>query len=508
MANPIAAITRLDALRGNVVRLECPHELPERVWDGPIYTRLREARHIQPGHRSPFVINDSSRRPGWVCDLIHQRYDPNESSVPSAVDTEEGLADVVNPYSRLTGPSEDLSRELRDRPLLLLFRSSLAGATEHPVAAIPTAARRGSDPGGRSWLFPSASDSELQRLLRDAFVPRGSDTSVDFGISAISLATEFGRVISINSLEYTRTYIDRRVSTSRVDEDADSDSESATDILATGMSCGRPLPRDLLRIVSLDTPLRLGLPNEEQWISADTRGIIQQRGAAPADPGLPSVGTVAEAPPVTVAAGEAVVATLMSLAQATQQMVATTQQLPLVDSARVATVDVLDNAAVQAHGGETATDQEIGSGARLDVTQATIEAEAEAATTFNRIDGHSENPVALSRLGDRHRVIIVGAHIGNGTASIATAIVNALDIVIAHGGVLDTRTDKYEWIGIISDRSAMLILTRLVSWTYGTQEEVTFNGLTPIPVRSFSTFMIKTDVAHAMEISYITQSQN
>ncbi|KAF4127529.1 hypothetical protein GN958_ATG23281 [Phytophthora infestans] len=122
MANPIAAITRLDALRGNVVRLECPHELPERVWDGPIYTRLREARHIQPGHRSPFVINDSSRRPGWVCDLIHQRYDPNESSVPSAVDTEEGLADVVNPYSRLTGPSEDLSRELRDRPLLLLFR--------------------------------------------------------------------------------------------------------------------------------------------------------------------------------------------------------------------------------------------------------------------------------------------------------------------------------------------------------------------------------------------------
>lgn len=87
---------------------------------------------------------------------------------------------------------------------------------------------------------------------------------------------------------------------------------------------------------------------------------------------------------------------------------------PLVDSARVATVDVLDNAAVQAHGGETATDQGIGSGARLDVTQATIEAEAEAATTFNRIDGHSESPVALSRLGDRHRVIIVGATSGTG----------------------------------------------------------------------------------------------
>lgn len=68
------------------------------------------------------ALSGSMIRPGWMCDLIHQRYDPNESSVPSAVDTEEGLADVVNPYSRLTGPSEDLSRELRDRPLLLLFR--------------------------------------------------------------------------------------------------------------------------------------------------------------------------------------------------------------------------------------------------------------------------------------------------------------------------------------------------------------------------------------------------
>ncbi|KAF4132651.1 hypothetical protein GN958_ATG18180 [Phytophthora infestans] len=623
MANPPVAITRSAALRGNVVRLECTHELPGRVWDEPIYARLHEARHIQPGHRIPFVIDDSSRRPGWVC--------TNGMTLTNQACHQQWTRKKARP----TG--------LRDRPLLLLFRfvrfrrcfvtdgdgsdpnrfvkasqtiflvgqvvayrtcNRLSFVTPSGAALQPTStymcvvavrqpessththvllpaqaawdslisrheyvvgwchgAPSSSHPNRRTARFrsrwtafvaPSASDSELQRLLRDAFVPRGSDTSVDFGTSAIPLATEFGRVISINPLEYARTYIGPTGSTSRADEDADSDSESATDILATGMSRGRPLSRDLPPIVSLDTPLRLSLSNEEQWISSDTLGIIQQRGAAPADPGLPSVATVAEVPPVTVAApatttatpgiSETVVATLMSLAQATQQMVATTQQLvreqcelrdqqpaamrsrslwrvsllpvdegqPLVDTARVATVDVLDNAAVQAHGGETATDQGIGvgAGARLDVTQAAIKAGAEAATTFKRKDGHSENPAALRRLGDRHRVIIVGVHIGNGTASIATAIFNALDIVIAHGGVLDTRTDKCEWIGIISDRSAMSILTRLVSWTYGTQEEVTFSGLTPIPVRSSSTPVIKRDVAHAMKISYITQSQS
>ncbi|ETO62861.1 hypothetical protein F444_19307 [Phytophthora nicotianae P1976] len=122
VANPPVAVTRSDALRGNVVRLECPHELPERDWDGPIYARLREARHIQPGHSSPFVIDDSSRRPGWVCDLIHRRYDPNESTVPSTDDTDAGFVNVVIPFSRRTRTSEGLSMELRDRPFLVLFR--------------------------------------------------------------------------------------------------------------------------------------------------------------------------------------------------------------------------------------------------------------------------------------------------------------------------------------------------------------------------------------------------
>lgn len=117
---------------------------------------------------------------------------------------------------------------------------------------------------------------------------------------------------------------------------------------------------------------------------------------------------------------------------------------PLVDPARAATVDVLGSAAVQAQRGKTTTDQGIGVGAgdRLVVTQAVIEAEVEAATSFKRKDGHSESPAALSRLGDRHRAIIVGAHIGSGIVSIATAIVNSLNIVIAHGGILDKRTDK------------------------------------------------------------------
>ncbi|KAL3670484.1 hypothetical protein V7S43_004803 [Phytophthora oleae] len=122
MANPPASVTLSEGLRGNIVRLDCPHELPEGLWDGPIYAHLREAQRIKPGYPSPFVIDDSSRRPGWVCDLIHRRYDPAEPSLPTAEDVAAGLAKVVIPYSRLSSPSDDLSRELRDRPLLLLFR--------------------------------------------------------------------------------------------------------------------------------------------------------------------------------------------------------------------------------------------------------------------------------------------------------------------------------------------------------------------------------------------------
>ncbi|KAE9060475.1 hypothetical protein PF007_g30597, partial [Phytophthora fragariae] len=325
MANAPASVTRVDELRGNVVWLECPHELPEGDWDGPVYVCLREPRHIQPGHTSPFVIADSSRRPGWVSDIISRRYNPNESSGPSSEDIAAGLASVVIPYTRLSHPAEYLSRELRDRPLLLLlqfrfvrFRTcflldgggsdtrrfvevsqtvfrvgqvvayrpcdrlsfvtpsgvtprltsnymfvvtirqpesnrpahvllpaqsawdSLISRHEYVVGwchGVPA----GTYPTHRTARFRSrwdefivldTDDAELQRLLRDAFVPSGSDTTVDFGTSSIQLITELGRIISIVPLEYARTYIGPSRSTAQVDETANSDSDSPDDILA------------------------------------------------------------------------------------------------------------------------------------------------------------------------------------------------------------------------------------------------------------------------------------
>ncbi|KAE9286989.1 hypothetical protein PF008_g26534, partial [Phytophthora fragariae] len=287
MANAPASVTRADELRGNVVRLECPHELPEGDWDGPVYACLREPRHIQPGHASPFVIDDSSRRPGWVCDIVSRRYNPNEPSGPSSEDIVAGLASVVIPYTRLSHPAEDLSRELRDRPLLLQFRfvrfrtcflldgggsdtrrfvevsqtvflvgqvvayrpcDRLSFVTPSGVTLRPTsnymcvvAIRQPESnrpahvllPAQSAWdslisrheyvvgwchgvpagtyptrrtarfrsrwgefIVPDTDDAELQRLLRDAFVPSGSDTTVDFGTPSIQLITEFGRIIS------------------------------------------------------------------------------------------------------------------------------------------------------------------------------------------------------------------------------------------------------------------------------------------------------------------------
>ncbi|KAI9998038.1 hypothetical protein PInf_002372 [Phytophthora infestans] len=110
------------SLRNQVVRLECPSELEEGEWDGPIYARLLEPRHIKPGHPSVFVVDDSSRRPGWLCKLIFygSAYDGNMTGLGSL----EALATdpVVIPYSRLTRPDTGLSMELKDRPLLLLYR--------------------------------------------------------------------------------------------------------------------------------------------------------------------------------------------------------------------------------------------------------------------------------------------------------------------------------------------------------------------------------------------------
>ncbi|EEY63654.1 uncharacterized protein PITG_02120 [Phytophthora infestans T30-4] len=121
-ANPPTSLTMDSSLRNQVVRLECPSELEEGEWDGPIYARLLEPRHIKPGHPSVFVVDDSSRRPGWLCKLIFygSAYDGNMTGLGSL----EALATdpVVIPYSRLTRPDTGLSMELKDRPLLLLYR--------------------------------------------------------------------------------------------------------------------------------------------------------------------------------------------------------------------------------------------------------------------------------------------------------------------------------------------------------------------------------------------------
>lgn len=434
MANPPSEITRANALRGKIVRLERPHELPEGDWDGPVYVRLREPRYIGTGHTSPFVLDDSSRRPGWLCDLIYRRYDPTVPSAPSAEDLAAGIANVIIPYSRLTRPEDDLSREFQDRPLLLLFRfvrfrncfvtagadsrrfievsqavflvgqvvaykscEGLSFTTPSGVALQPTSnymcvvtirqpesavpvhvlipaqaawdsiiprneyvvgwchgVPAHSSPARRTTRFrtrwkefivPTTNDEELQRLLRDAFVPTGSDTTVDFGAEPFPLITEFGRVISVKPLEFARTYIGPTRSTARVDADGESDSDDPADILAVGMSRGRSLPRQHPRVTCLETLPRLSFPAPEHWITppAMTTGEHSTQ-AVPASTATEpdhAAGPIEATPtgvapphqasdlptPAALGISDAVIATLMSLAQSTQQMVATTQQL-------------------------------------------------------------------------------------------------------------------------------------------------------------------------------------
>ncbi|ETM34286.1 hypothetical protein L914_18598, partial [Phytophthora nicotianae] len=653
VANPPVAVTRSDALRGNVVRLECPHELPERDWDGPICTRLREACHIQPGHPSPFVIDDSSRRPGWVCDLIHRRYDPNESTVPSTDDTDAGFVNVVIPFSRRTRTSEDLSMELRDRPFLVLFRfvrfrtcfvadgdgsdpsrfieatqavylvgqvvayrtcNRLSFVTPSGVALRPTSnymcvvavrqpesntrthvllpaqdardslisrreyavgwcdgARSSSHPNRRTARFrsrwaefirPSANDSNLQRLLRDAFVPRGSDTTVDFGTVAIPLVTEFGRVISITPLEYARTYVGPTSSTSGVDADADSDSESPIDILAVGMSRGRPLPHDLPTVVSLDTPLRLCLPNEENWITSETRGSTQQQEVSSGEPsashttmcpGPSSTDTIPRAPsaslasPVTSAPGisDAVVATLMSLAQATQQLVATTQQLVreqrehqqaamarsdtppasrpnvtidttevpttregtplssgrsslfpadavpiLVVPVRAATVDATGIAEILAHAGSNANyhGDGVGAGAPPDITPVATEAEVEAANPFLRKDGRTDNPAAIDCHENPHRATLLGAQGVTPITSMTAIVTTTPAIVIAPEANTVTETDNPGMAGM--------------------RRIATTGSLSVLPDTTCRVLVIKGNADHETKTSYSTRSRS
>ncbi|EGZ23290.1 hypothetical protein PHYSODRAFT_263396 [Phytophthora sojae] len=305
------------AQRGYVVRLVCPHELDDGAWDGPIYVRLQEPRCLQPG--------DS-------IDLLPARV---RHLAPANLNDLASTA-VVIPSSRLTRPAEDLSSELRDRPLLLLFRfvrfasCYMAPSTDSPryhyvevnleahrvgqvVAYRLTAGLHFSSPTGESlqlacayvcgvaicheatdpavhvllpsdqawssritrdefvigwchgspassrptrrlrrfrarWnelVLPGATDVELRQVLHEAFVPPGSDSRVDFGTEPIRIVTEFGRVIVVNPLLYARTWVGPSRASPRLDADFDTDDESPSEVLAVGLSQGRPLPRDI-----------------------------------------------------------------------------------------------------------------------------------------------------------------------------------------------------------------------------------------------------------------------
>ncbi|KAE9223605.1 hypothetical protein PF005_g6244 [Phytophthora fragariae] len=119
--NPPTTVSQEDVLRGYVVRLECPYELTGRDWDGPIYAELIEPRHLNPGHRSPFVEDDSVRCPGWLCHLVYHRFEHGAVREHRGDDQDPDDRTVI-PFGRLTRPFEDLKDEWRDRPLLMLFR--------------------------------------------------------------------------------------------------------------------------------------------------------------------------------------------------------------------------------------------------------------------------------------------------------------------------------------------------------------------------------------------------
>ncbi|KAG6609418.1 uncharacterized protein IUM83_00139 [Phytophthora cinnamomi] len=97
--------SRAESLRNDVVRLERPSELDDGVWDGPIYARLLEHRHIQPGHPSVFVVDGPLRRPRWLCQLIFYAsdYDEEMSRLGRLATLAQTPVDI--PYARLTRPS-------------------------------------------------------------------------------------------------------------------------------------------------------------------------------------------------------------------------------------------------------------------------------------------------------------------------------------------------------------------------------------------------------------------
>eukprot|EP00644_Phytophthora_capsici_P017353 jgi/Phyca11/573857/estExt2_Genewise1.C_PHYCAscaffold_570139 len=178
------------------------------------------------------------------------------------------------------------------------------------------------------FVITPSTDSELQRLLRDTFVPSGSDTHVDFGTEPLSIVTEFGRVVTVTPLHYAKTYIGPARPTTRLDVDADSDTESPSDILAVGFSRGRPLPSGI-PVIAIQSPLpQLAPPVPRDWCILDSGSPEDM----PVDQELPGarprqhdVSTRPTQQPAFTQ--EAMMASLVALTQSTQQIAAATQQL-------------------------------------------------------------------------------------------------------------------------------------------------------------------------------------
>eukprot|EP00644_Phytophthora_capsici_P018707 jgi/Phyca11/132629/e_gw1.193.4.1 len=374
------------------------------------------------------------------CAIWSSRAKTPRTVAPRSTPAASEWKNIVIPYSRLTQPADDLSQEIKDCPLLLLFRFlrfhscyvtagdgsdprrlievslevflnaqvvayepsrqytfvTQHGATLRPacqyvcIAAIrqpkdgnsahviiPCHAAwsslisreefivgwchglpAGSSPTRRVTRFRSrwsefvvtaVTDDDLQRLLRDTFVPSGSDTTVDFSITPIPLVTEFGRVITLVPLEYTKSHVGPTPATTRIDSDVESDSESTGDILAVGFSRGQPLPSTKPTIVCLERPTQLASPAPRRWFAlppaASDADLSRDASSVPApastdsvlpatDPALASAPTastvhqdIVPVPTHPSIGSDPLVATLLALTQSTQQIVASTQQL-------------------------------------------------------------------------------------------------------------------------------------------------------------------------------------
>ncbi|EGZ21160.1 hypothetical protein PHYSODRAFT_329180 [Phytophthora sojae] len=277
--NPPTNVSQADELRGHVVRLECPYELAGRDWDGPIYAELIEPRELSPVHRSSFVEDDSVRRPGWICNLIYHSFDHDAARERHGDDQDPDDRAVI-PFDRLTRPFERIRQPAPAPAAHVLIPCNVVWETQisrgdfvvgwwHGVPATSSPNLR--TPRFRSrWReleIGSVNNDELQRQLQEGLVPAGSDTTFDFSSASIPVISEFGRILKVCPLDYVRKYIGPSGSNARrLDEDEDSDSDAPADVLAVGLSRGRPLLHESPVIVGMRSPQQLAPPVPAQWL--------------------------------------------------------------------------------------------------------------------------------------------------------------------------------------------------------------------------------------------------